>query len=566
MQSTGGRFIQPEGIGWFCHVRHDGGWYRNRTSLRLEFVTHGTGQTAGSCKSGSDDVLSSINLASAEAERGSQNRHAATISLLVSVVLSARLIGFYVRHIYDDAFITFRYAENLAAGKGFVYNVGERVLGTTSPLWGLVLTPFARAHLPLTAAVPILNALLDCAVVLLVLLHCRKRNWMLPAVLFAVMFAGDPNMVRIPVGGMETSLLLFMCVAALILFENGRRVAATLVVAPCYFLRPETLLLLVLLLTLVALRRRWRDLTIMAALSVLTVGIPVVLLWAYYGSPVAHSVIAKSAELNGNLLPVLKEELAVNPIHLLVLPLTVWGATRVIRLRGLPWQSLLWGVMYAGVYLLLRPAVWGWYFVPLHFVKFFLAAFGLADLVGRVRGANRISVWTWGLVGSGLVLLSGLAIAVAVGPAPVRKNVYEPLQAWFRQHPACDAKIMAGDIGAVGYYSDAYIYDLAGLVMPRPRASSDLAAAVSSWQPDYLFLIANRTEVGAFLLSPAAVARYRAVARFSKTGQQDLNPRQDELHPRWQQDYILYERTCDTRAGCQRNGRPPAIESLGGAF
>jgi hypothetical protein len=479
-------------------------------------------------------------------EDDGQDRHTPTIVLLVAIVLAARIVGLYVRHIYDDAFITFRYAENLAAGHGFVYNVGEHVLGTTSPFWGLVLTPFAWTHVPLTVVVPLLNALLDCAVVLLVLLHCRQHNWMLPGVLFAVMFAGDPNMVRIPVGGMETSLLLVLCVAALMLFDKGQCIPATAVVALCYFLRPESLLLLALLLVLVAHQRRWREVTLMVGLSVLTIGIPVGLIWAYYGGPIAHSVVAKSAGLNGALLPVLKEALAVNPVHIVVLPLAVWGATRAIRLRGLPWYSLLWGVVYAGVYLLLRPAVWGWYFVPLHFVKFFLAAFGLADLVGRVKGTSRISVRTWGLVGSGLVLLSGVAIAVAAGPAPVRKNVYEPLRAWFRQHPARDAKIMADDIGAVGYYSNAHICDLAGLVMSQPQARRDLAGAINNWQPDYLFLVVSKGEVGALLASPSVSAQYSAVARFSRTGQQNLNPGPDELHPRWQQDYILYQRTSRT--------------------
>src|SRR5438067_10854884 len=34
---------------------------------------------------------------------------------------------------FDDTYITFRYALNLASGFGFVYNVGESVLGTTAP-------------------------------------------------------------------------------------------------------------------------------------------------------------------------------------------------------------------------------------------------------------------------------------------------------------------------------------------------------------------------------------------------------------------------------------------------
>jgi hypothetical protein len=40
---------------------------------------------------------------------------------------------------YDDAYITFRYADNLATGLGLIYNSGERVLGTTSPRFAIVL-------------------------------------------------------------------------------------------------------------------------------------------------------------------------------------------------------------------------------------------------------------------------------------------------------------------------------------------------------------------------------------------------------------------------------------------
>ena len=53
---------------------------------------------------------------------------------------------------YDDPFITFRYAQNLRAGLGFVYNPGERVLSTTTPLYTLLLTglSFLWSDLPLS--------------------------------------------------------------------------------------------------------------------------------------------------------------------------------------------------------------------------------------------------------------------------------------------------------------------------------------------------------------------------------------------------------------------------------
>jgi hypothetical protein len=40
---------------------------------------------------------------------------------------------------YDDPYITYRYAENIYQGVGFVYNPGENVLSTTTPLFSFIL-------------------------------------------------------------------------------------------------------------------------------------------------------------------------------------------------------------------------------------------------------------------------------------------------------------------------------------------------------------------------------------------------------------------------------------------
>jgi hypothetical protein len=39
---------------------------------------------------------------------------------------------------FEDALIVLRYARNLAEGHGFVYNLGERILGVTTPLHTLI--------------------------------------------------------------------------------------------------------------------------------------------------------------------------------------------------------------------------------------------------------------------------------------------------------------------------------------------------------------------------------------------------------------------------------------------
>ncbi len=55
------------------------------------------------------------------------------LALVLTMALALRVhwMSFVAPH--DDAYITFRYVENLFAGKGLVYNEGERVFGVSTP-------------------------------------------------------------------------------------------------------------------------------------------------------------------------------------------------------------------------------------------------------------------------------------------------------------------------------------------------------------------------------------------------------------------------------------------------
>ena len=45
----------------------------------------------------------------------------------------------------DDAYISFRYADNLVNGHGLVFNPGERVEGITNLLWTVLFVPVLAA-------------------------------------------------------------------------------------------------------------------------------------------------------------------------------------------------------------------------------------------------------------------------------------------------------------------------------------------------------------------------------------------------------------------------------------
>lgn len=67
-------------------------------------------------------------------------RHKSTI-LLSLVLLGLMLLAFFNRFIQDDAFISFRYAQNLVQQGELTWNPGEtdRVEGYTNFLWTLLM-------------------------------------------------------------------------------------------------------------------------------------------------------------------------------------------------------------------------------------------------------------------------------------------------------------------------------------------------------------------------------------------------------------------------------------------
>lgn len=77
----------------------------------------------------------------------------------LDVALSSPVVRGHGRFycLFDDAMISMRYAENLALGRGLVWNVGERVEGFSNPAWVLVMA-VARAALGKVAAVAAVHA------------------------------------------------------------------------------------------------------------------------------------------------------------------------------------------------------------------------------------------------------------------------------------------------------------------------------------------------------------------------------------------------------------------------
>jgi hypothetical protein len=72
--------------------------------------------------------------------RPERTRLLACAAATTTVLLYAAMLRFTGAGVVDDTYIFLRYARNISAGAGPVFNIGEPVEGYTSPLWLAMLT------------------------------------------------------------------------------------------------------------------------------------------------------------------------------------------------------------------------------------------------------------------------------------------------------------------------------------------------------------------------------------------------------------------------------------------
>jgi len=194
-------------------------------------------------------------------------RETLVVILLLTITFAARLLP--GPRTIDDAYITFRYARHILAGNGFVYNTGERVLGTTTPLYTLLMTIEAGlsgrrdASTGLAAGFPelalITNAVADCVSVwILYRLGRRLGNGPLVGISLAAIWAIHPVSVTFAVGGMETSVFVALILGTFAAYLDGRWRAAGALAALALLTRPEALIAIALLVGDAILRLRLR--------------------------------------------------------------------------------------------------------------------------------------------------------------------------------------------------------------------------------------------------------------------------------------------------------------------
>ena len=440
------------------------------------------------------------------------------IIFLMMLALLARLIP--GPRMIDDAFITFRYARNIVQGLGFVYNAGERVLGTTTPLytlWMAVLSLVTHTEdYPLLALVT--NALAD-AVSTYLLYHLGKRlsNSPLVGLAAALLWAIAPMSVTFAIGGMETSVFILLMLATFTAHLERRPYLTATLAALSFLTRPDAVLIVALVfgqllwenvkcrISNLGTAREYAksqgghlrfEILYLVFVFLLVIAPWIIFATAYFGSPIPQSVSAKSLAYHlspeaglGRLIqhfsvPFFESDvLDLGGLIRLVIYLTLYLAATLAAFRrdsrSLP--LLAYPPLYAAAFAVGNPLIFRWYLappLPTYFMGILLGIWQISNLQSPISNL-RLGIGNWILGAVVAILLVTSLHAWTLHPdhgpgRPAPKMAYIQLELLYHKVAADlkpqvnpDTVIAAGDIGALGYDTGAHILDTLGLISPQ---------------------------------------------------------------------------------------------------
>jgi arabinofuranosyltransferase len=473
------------------------------------------------------------------------------LNLLVILIPAIFVATVNLRLAYDDAFITYRYAYNLARGDGFVYNIGEWFMGTTAPFYGLLLGVlgfmFGSDAIPLISGVVSGGALVMAGVGLY--LYGRIHQQAFCGLLVGLFFVSN-RLLPLTFGG-EMLFQAALIIWGFTLYRMGSSLLAALLLALAILTRMDSVLAVgVIGLHYLLSRRRfpWRELLVVG----LTL-LPFALLsWAYYGSFLPATLDAKLAQRDSGLWPsflrglfewikaftiqgssVLFPTLPAAPSAIRFIVFVALGmlALALFRFWLLP---LAWIALYVLAYAILNVPFYHWYVVPVALGLMILAGCGVSGAVElivygyrRCRGAGGVG-WATNVLNvlCVLALAPGLYAQLAQTQAQAGANpaelLYEKTGHWLAANTAHDASVGYFEIGRIGYYADRRMIDPLGLIDPAIAPSvarNDLTWAYRTYQPDYILYNQQFSGwFGAMLEEPWFRQNYQRKAEIEQPG------------------------------------------------
>lgn len=292
----------------------------------------------------------------------------------------------------------------------------------------------------------------------------------------------------------------------------------------------------------------WLEKTILPALCGLMIAlIGMFIMQLVYQSPLPQSLMAKSEHISEGFVITAMQLFAPEPMslvfHSIVFLSFLWIIYARIKLSHWMFINVSWYVLYALAYLLARPSIWSWYGYPLLFMAI-LHIVGMVEILSHQLWIKRLET----IVQSKIVLVIPLIIWFGISakstPERITQNIYDRLQnsEYFKGNKL--ETIVAGDVGAIGYFTKKRIIDINSLVWinkAKHITTASMDDIIENEKPDYIFLNATRSQIK--LIQTRHIDAYQTIDRYDKDGS-SISTMDSTIYPDivWRQDYLLLKR------------------------
>lgn len=394
--------------------------------------------------------------------------------ILVILIISI-LIGAFWDYTQDDVFITYTYSRNIADGVGFVFNAGEQVQGTTTPLWAITMAGGYWLTHDLLHLGNLLGGIF-IALTCLIAYHLTRAYLSFYARVSLMLLIATSPLIYASLG-MET---LFYCALLTVTFwcwAQDKRSLAFIGAIAVTWTRADGAVIggtlgILMLYDWYRGQQPFRQVVKLGTLYALGTAVWFIFAYAYFGSFTPNTLRAKQAILEGTAF--LSDGIdrwdsfyGNNPLSLLgvaLIPIGMWVTWRKPKLRAIP----LWFTLYLAGYTVLNITNF-WYYTPLLLVGLILATFGGEQLVRWIMHlpVPRQAVITGSLLIAVISVGFGIQRSLQIAPVPERMRTYREVGEWMSMHTPPETTMFVADLGVVGFYADRYTLDSFGLIVPE---------------------------------------------------------------------------------------------------
>lgn len=432
-----------------------------------------------------------------------------TLALYIGINLCGKII-------IDDAFITYRYARNIAEGVGFVYNPGEKILSTTTPFYTLVLAAsyFISSDLPTNSH--IIGLFCEIGSIVLIYLIFSKEKLGFVGLLSSLLFAINPLILY--TYGMETYLFIFLILLSLYYYFSNKLELSAIFLGLTVLTRTDGLILVGSLFIHYSCINfaSYKNLKFLNSLykpilAFLVITVP----WfffsmIYFGTLFPFTLNAKIMQQSSGLWPssftIEFLTMFVSPKYLFLTIFFVFGIFTIFSRYKKYIVVLVYFLFYCIGYFKLP--YYHWYSAPPLVIFLMISSLGFYQLfIFVIEGlkkrdffliANKksgefaiISCFLFLLIIANSVLISETENMLLTSKAfsdnvENRCDFYKSIGEQIKRDLPVNSTVGTAEIGIIGYYSNLRILDYAGLLQPEICKNFNNYTLGGSYEPDYI--------------------------------------------------------------------------------